>query len=150
MGATHQARLATKRGAHDLTRDDLGYGGFVGLGEHERAQVAEIRRRGYLNADSPAISPSDRPMQIPEGEPLSDDEICIRVAHNMKKFMQACHLTPDQLANETEAFDKIDRTTVYAHLKGKRPARPTTQWAYIQVFSKKLNLTLPPDSLLKK
>ena len=146
------ARLATKRGVHDLTRDDLGYGGFVGLGEHERTQLNEIRRRGYLNADSPPATPSDQPLQIPEGEPLSDAEIKIRVARNLKKFLLACGgWSFDDLANQTESLNnKIDRHTVWAHLNGKRPARPKTQCAYLQAIGKKLNLLLPPDSLVKE
>jgi hypothetical protein len=123
----------------------------VGLGEHERSQLDEVRRRGYLNADPPAVSPSDQPMQVPAGEPLSDAEIRIRVARNMKKFMLACGgWNFDDVANHTESPNKIDRHTVWAHLKGKMTARPKTQWIYVQIFAKELNLSLPPDSLVKE
>jgi hypothetical protein len=90
-------------------------------------------------------------MQIPEAEPLSDAEIRIRVARNMKKFMLACGgWSFDVLASRTERPNEINRKTVWAHLNGKMTARPGTQWVYVQIFAKELNLSLPPDSLVKE
>lgn len=144
ISAPWQARLATNRGAHNLTRDDLnlGYDGFVGLGEHERAQLDEIRKKGYLNADAPAISIAMQPSRGGVSRAAK------HVGENIKRLREECCWSQDRLAEETRSIDK--KTIVNIETGRVKKPRFGTLEQIAAALTKGLGRPITHNDLLRK